>query len=343
MTEPRFHGRRILVTGTAGFIGNHLALRLLQAGAEVIGYDNVNTYYDPQLKEARLERLRNFNRFAEVRADLEDHGRVLSVFAEHEPEVAVHLAAQAGVRYSLEAPHDYVSSNVTGFLSVLEACRRHPLKHLVYASTSSVFGLNRKLPFSIHDGADHPASLYAATKKANEAMAHSYSHLFRIPATGLRFFTVYGPWGRPDMALFKFARAILEGAPIEVYNNGHMKRDFTYVDDIVESIVRLIDKPPAPDPDWNAAAPDPATSSAPHRLYNIGHSRPENLMRYIEVLEHALGRAADKRFLPMQPGDVEDTWADVEDLVALTGYRPKVSIEEGVAAFVDWYRGYYKL
>ncbi len=334
--------RTVLVTGTAGFIGNHLALRLLQDGARVIGLDNVNAYYDVRLKEARLDRLTPYEGFTEVRADLEDAEGMAALFAEHEPDIVIHLAAQAGVRYSLEAPFDYVSSNITGFLSVLEACRHRRPEHLIYASTSSVYGLNGRMPFTVHDGTAHQVSLYAATKRGNEAMAHSYAHLFAVPVTGLRFFTVYGPWGRPDMALFKFARAILAGEPIEIYNHGRMKRDFTYVGDIVENIVRLIDHAPAPDPDWDAMAPDPATSpTGPYRLFNIGNAQPENLMRYVEVLEQALGREADKRFLDMQPGDVAETWADVEDLVATTGHRPATSIEDGVSAFVTWYRDYY--
>ncbi len=334
--------RPVLVTGSAGFIGSHLALQLLQAGRAVVGLDNLNSYYDPQLKLARLERLGSFPHFKQVRADLADEGAVRRLFVEEEPGSVVHLGAQAGVRHSLDAPHSYIASNITGFLNVLEGCRRSPVDHLVFASTSSVYGLNGGGPASVHQGADHPISLYAATKKSNEMMAHAYAHLFRIPVTGLRFFTVYGPWGRPDMALFKFTRAILSGEPIHVFNGGQMRRDFTYIDDIVEGIARVLDRPPGANEAWDSVARDPATSSAPYRILNIGRSRTEDLMRYIEVLEQTLGRPAVKRFLPMQPGDVQETWADIEDTVALTGYQPRVSIEEGVPAFVEWYRTYYR-
>lgn len=334
---------RILVTGTAGFIGNALALRLLARGDEVAGLDNVNPYYDVTLKEARLKRLAPHAAFQESRIALEDGAAVQALFARFRPQRVVHLAAQAGVRYSLEHPDVYVSSNVTGFLNILEGCRHHGVEHLVYASTSSVYGINGNMPFSEHGAADHPITIYAATKKANEAMAHSYSHLFRLPTTGLRFFTVYGPWGRPDMALFKFTRAILAGQPIEIYNHGRMRRDFTYVDDIVEGVLRVLDRPAAPNPAWDARTPDPATSTAPFRLYNIGNSQPVELMRYVEVLEQRLGRTAEKRMLPLQPGDVLETFADTDDLARDTGFRPKTPVEEGVARFVDWYRGYYNV
>lgn len=334
---------RILVTGTAGFIANAVALRLLARGDEVAGLDNVNPYYDVALKEARLRRLLPHPGFQEARISLEDGAAVRALFERFRPRRVVHLAAQAGVRYSLDHPEAYVASNVTGFLNILEGCRHFEVEHLVYASTSSVYGLNGKMPFSEHDPADHPITIYAATKKANEAMAHSYSHLFRLPATGLRFFTVYGPWGRPDMALFKFTRAILAGDPIDVYNHGRMRRDFTYVDDIVEGVIRVLDHPAAPNPAWKAAAPDPATSSAPHRIYNIGNSRPVDLMRYVEVLERCLGRKAEIRMLPMQPGDVPETFADTTDLARDMGFRPSTPVEEGVSRFVDWYRGYYNV
>jgi UDP-glucuronate 4-epimerase len=332
---------RILVTGTAGFIANALALRLLARGDDVAGLDNVNAYYDVTLKEARLKRLLTHPKFQEARIGLEDAAAVQALFARFQPQRVVHLAAQAGVRYSLEHPDAYVTSNVAGFLHILEGCRHHGSEHLVYASTSSVYGLNGRMPFSEHDAADHPITIYAATKKANEAMAHSYSHLFRLPTTGLRFFTVYGPWGRPDMALFKFTKAILAGEPIEIFNHGKMRRDFTYVDDIVEGILRVLDRPAAPNPAWNAAQPDPATSTAPFRVYNIGNNQPVELLRYVEVLEERLGRKAEKRMLPMQAGDVPATFADTSDLARDTGFQPRTPVEEGVSRFVDWYRGYY--
>jgi UDP-glucuronate 4-epimerase len=334
---------RILVTGTAGFIANAVALRLLARGDEVAGLDNVNPYYDVALKEARLRRLLPHPNFQEARLALEDTAAVRELFERFRPRRVVHLAAQAGVRYSLDHPQAYVASNVAGFLNILEGCRHFDVEHLVYASTSSVYGLNRKMPFSEHDPADHPITIYAATKKANEAMAHSYSHLFRLPATGLRFFTVYGPWGRPDMALFKFTRAILAGQPIELYNGGRMRRDFTYVDDIAEGVIRVLDRPATPDPAWNAAAPDPATSSAPHRIYNIGNNQPVELTRYVEVLEQCLGRKAEIRKLPMQPGDVPETFADTADLARDMGFKPNTPVEEGISRFVDWYRGYYNV
>ncbi len=332
---------RVLVTGAAGFIGSHLSQRLLARGDEVYGYDDLNAYYDPTLKEARLARLTPQPGFRFQRAALEDRAALERAFAEFAPHRVVNLAAQAGVRYSLENPHAYVDANVVGFLNILEACRHHGVEHLVYASSSSVYGANRKLPFAVEDSVDHPVSLYAATKKANELMAHTYSHLFGLPTTGLRFFTVYGPWGRPDMALFLFTRKILAGEPIEVFNHGHHTRDFTYIDDIVEGIVRTLDRVPGPDPDYDPLAPTPASSSAPYRLYNIGNHRPVELLRYIEVLETCLGRKAERRLLPLQPGDVPDTCADVEALQRDTGWSPATPIESGVARFVDWYRDYY--
>ena len=333
---------KVLVTGTAGFIGSHVAQVLLARGDEVVGFDNLNDYYDVSLKQARLARLLDKPGYTHITADLADRAAVEQAFATHKPQRVVHLAAQAGVRYAAENPHVYVQSNVTGFLHVLEGCRHHDVQHLVYASTSSVYGANRAMPFSEHAPAEHPLTLYAATKKANEQMAHSYAHLYGIPCTGLRFFTVYGPWGRPDMALFLFTRAILEGKPIRVFNHGHHKRSFTYVDDIVEGIVRTLDRVPGKDPDWSGERPDPATSGvAPYRLYNIGNEQPVELMRYIEVLEECLGHKAVMEMLPLQPGDVPDTEADVSDLIANVGYRPVVPVEEGVANFVRWYREYY--
>ena len=334
---------KILVTGSAGFIGSTLALRLLERGDEVVGFDNLNDYYDVNLKRARLARLQVYPGFTEVRASLEDQTLLTNTFVHHQPQRAVNLAAQAGVRYSIQNPHAYVDSNLVGFVNVLEACRHHGVEHLVYASTSSVYGANTRMPFSVHDNVDHPLSLYAATKKANELMAHTYSHLYGLPTTGLRFFTVYGPWGRPDMALFLFTRAILAGEPIDVFNYGHHRRDFTYIDDIVEGVIRVLDRVATPDPDWSSDAPDPATSRAPYRLYNIGSHRPVELMRYIEVLEDCLGRKAIRNLLPMQPGDVPDTYADVEALVRDVGYQPATPIEVGVARFVDWYREYYRV
>jgi UDP-glucuronate 4-epimerase len=332
---------RILITGAAGFIGSALAARLLARGDEVLGYDNVNDYYDPTLKEARLARLTPQPGFGFVRAALEDRPALERAFADFRPQRVVNLAAQAGVRYSIENPHAYVEANLVGFINVLEACRHGGVEHLVYASSSSVYGANRKLPFSVQDAVDHPVSLYAATKKANELMAHTYSHLYRLPTTGLRFFTVYGPWGRPDMALFLFTRRILAGEPIEVFNHGRHTRDFTYVDDIVEGVIRTLDRVPAADPAFDPLRPNPATSSAPYRVYNIGNNRPVELARYIEVLEATLGREARKVLLPLQPGDVPDTCADVTELAADTGYAPSTPIEHGVARFVEWYRAYY--
>jgi len=332
----------MLVTGSAGFIGYHVAQILLARGDTVVGIDNLNSYYDPALKSARLARLEANPLYRHARIDLEDAAAVMALFAETRPQGVVNLAAQAGVRYSLEQPGAYVQSNVVGFLSVIEACRAFPPAHTVYASTSSVYGANRKLPFSVHDGANHPITLYAATKLANEAMAHSYAYLFGLPMTGLRFFTVYGPWGRPDMALFKFTKAILAGEPIEVFGEGKMQRDFTFIDDIAAGVVAALDTPATLDPEWDAQAPDPASSGvAPWRVLNIGNSQRVELMRYIEVLEQALGIKADIRLLPMQNGDVQRTEADISDTRRLLGYEPTVSVEEGVGRFVEWYRGYY--
>jgi UDP-glucuronate 4-epimerase len=332
---------KILVTGAAGFIGFHTSQRLLARGYEVVGLDNLNNYYDVTLKQARLKQLLLLPKFRHEHIDLVDREAMAKLFAKERFARVVHLAAQAGVRYSLESPHTYIDSNVTGTLNVLEGCRHNGVGHLVYASTSSVYGANTKMPFSVHDIADHPVSLYAATKRANELMAHNYSWLFKIPTTGLRFFTVYGPWGRPDMALFMFTRNILEGKPIDVFNNGHHKRDFTFVEDIAEGVVRASERVAQPDSNWNSAAPDPSSSSAPFRLYNIGNNEPVQLMRYIEVIEECLGRKATKNFLPMQPGDVPETFADIDDLVRDVGYRPATPIETGVRRFVDWYCEYY--
>ncbi len=332
---------RILVTGAAGFIGSALSARLLARGDEVLGYDNLNDYYDPTLKEARPARLTPHAGFRCVRASLEDRDAMNAAFADFRPQRVVNLAAQAGVRYSLQNPQAYIDSNLVGFTNILEACRHGGVEHLVYASSSSVYGANRKLPFSVRDAVDHPVSLYAATKKANELMAHTYSHLFGLPTTGLRFFTVYGPWGRPDMALFLFTRKILAGEPIEVFNHGRHTRDFTYIDDIVEGVIRTLDRVPAPDPAFDALEPNPGSSSAPYRVYNIGNHQPIELARYIEVIEECLGRKAEKILLPMQPGDVPDTCADVEELARDTGYAPSTSVETGVANFVTWYRHYY--
>jgi len=332
---------KILVTGSAGFIGAALSERLLARGDSVIGIDNLNSYYDVDLKRARLARIERHPGFTDLRVDLEDRAGIAAVFAEHRPDRVVNLAAQAGVRYSIDHPLAYVDTNLVGFAHILEGCRQTRVDHLVYASSSSVYGANTTMPFSVHDNVDHPLSLYAASKKANELMAHTYSHLYRLPTTGLRFFTVYGPWGRPDMALFKFTRAILAGEPIDVFNYGRHRRDFTYIDDIVEGVIRVLDRVPEPDPDWRSDAPDSASSSAPYRLYNIGNNRPVELLHYIEVLEQCLGRTAEKNLLPLQPGDVPDTYADVEDLVRETDYKPATSVEDGISRFVDWYRSYY--
>jgi UDP-glucuronate 4-epimerase len=334
---------QILVTGAAGFIGAALAHRLLERGDRVVGIDNLNDYYDVRLKQARLERLKVRAGFRFVKLDLAERGATGALFAGARFDAVMHLAAQAGVRYSIDNPHAYVDANLVGFMNVLEGCRHSRVGHLVFASSSSVYGANTRLPFSEHDNVDHPVSLYAATKKANELMAHSYAHLYRLPCTGLRFFTVYGPWGRPDMALFKFTEGILAGRPIAVFNRGEMVRDFTYVDDIVEGVVRVIDRPAAPAAAWSGDAPDPATSYAPWRVFNIGNSRPVTLMRYIEVLERCLGRKAILDLQPMQPGDVLATTADVRDLEAAVGFRPGTPVEEGVAQFVAWYKEYYQV
>ena len=334
---------KVLVTGSAGFVGSALTLHLLERGDEVVGVDSLNDYYDVSLKQARLARHKDHPRYQHVHADLADRQAVEAVFARHQPRRVVNLAAQAGVRHAIVNPHIYVSSNLTGFLHVLEGCRHHGVEHLVYASTSSVYGANTHLPFSVHEGTEHPLSLYAATKKANEMMAHSYAHLYGLPCTGLRFFTVYGPWGRPDMALFLFTKAILTGQPIQVFNHGHHTRDFTYIDDIVVGVTRTLDRIAAPNPSWSGASPDPASSQAPYRIYNIGNQQPVQLLRYIAVLEECLGMKAKMEMLPLQPGDVPDTEADVSDLVADVGYRPKTSVETGVRNFVQWYRGYFKV
>ena len=334
--------RKILVTGAAGFIGFHLARRLLQKGETVVGLDNLNPYYDVTLKEARLALLEKNGAFRFVRADVADRKAMAALFESERFDIVVHLAAQAGVRYSLENPHAYVESNLVGFMNVLEGCRHRDVRHLIFASSSSVYGANTRTPFSVHDNVDHPLSLYAATKKANELMAHTYASLYGLPCTGLRFFTVYGPWGRPDMALFLFTRAILEGRPIDVFNEGRMERDFTYIDDIVEGVARIMERIPAPDAAWNGAHPDPAISFAPYRLYNIGNNRPVALMDFIAILEGHLGREAKKNFLPMQAGDVPATFADVDDLMADTDFKPATPIEEGIGRFVAWYREYYR-
>lgn len=331
----------LLVTGCAGFIGFHLAKRLLQEGNFVVGLDNLNPYYDVKLKEDRLKLLKGLGEFTFIKASLEEREAVDRVFQQHSIKKVLHMAAQAGVRYSLENPYAYVDANVAGFLNILEACRKYGVEHLVFASSSSVYGANTKKPFSVSDNVDHPVSLYAATKKADELMAHVYSSLYGLPVTGLRFFTVYGPWGRPDMALFKFTRAILKGEPIQVYNYGRMKRDFTYIDDVVVGVLRVLERIPRGNPDWCGDKPDPASSFAPYRLYNIGNNRPVELLYFIEVLEGALGKKARKEFLPLQPGDVLETYADVEDLMREAGFRPVTPIEEGIPRFVEWYRGYY--
>jgi len=331
----------ILVTGAAGFIGSHVSHHLLARGEEVVGLDDLNAYYDPKLKEARLARLAPKRGFSFVKLDVADRAGMEALFAQHRFDRVVHLAAQAGVRYSIENPHAYVHANIVGFQNILEGCRHAGTRHLVYASSSSVYGGNAKLPFSVNDSVDHPLSLYAASKKANELFAHTYSHLFGLPTTGLRFFTVYGPWGRPDMALFLFTRNILEGKPIDVFNHGRHRRDFTYIDDIVEGVVRTLDRPAAPNPAFDAMRPDPGTSSAPWRVYNIGNARPVELLDYIAAIERCTGRKAMMNLLPLQPGDVPDTMADVNALESDTGYRPTTTVEIGVARFVEWYRAYY--
>ncbi|MCP5445631.1 MAG: NAD-dependent epimerase [Chromatiaceae bacterium] len=333
---------KVLVTGSAGFIGSALCLRLLDRGDQVVGIDNLNDYYDIELKRARLARTLDYPAFTDLRISLEERDAVAAVFREYRPERVVNLAAQAGVRYSIENPAAYIDTNLVGFGNILEGCRNNAVEHLVYASSSSVYGANTRMPFSVHDNVNHPVSLYAASKKANELMAHTYSHLFGIPTTGLRFFTVYGPWGRPDMALFKFTRQILAGEPIDVFNYGNHRRDFTYIDDIVEGVVRVLDRIAQPNPDWSGDNPDSASSQAPYRLYNIGNNQPVELATYIEVLESCLGVTARKNLLPLQPGDVPDTYADVQELIHDTGYKPDTSVREGVQKFVDWYRDYYQ-
>jgi len=333
---------KVMVTGTAGFIGNHLAIKLLERGDEVIGIDNLNDYYDVNLKLARLDRIKDHTNFTDVRADIADRDAMEQLFKQHQPQRVVNLAAQAGVRYSIENPHAYIDSNIVGYLNILEGCRHNNVEHLVYASSSSVYGANETMPFSVHDNVDHPLSLYAASKKANELMAHTYSNLYNLPTTGLRFFTVYGPWGRPDMALFLFTKAIKEGKKIDVFNYGKHRRDFTYIDDIVEGIIRTLDNVAKPNPDWNGKNPDSGTSKAPWRVYNIGNQSPVELMSYIETLEKFLGKTAEKELLPLQPGDVPDTYADVEALVQDVGYKPSTTIEQGIEKFVAWYNDYYR-
>jgi len=332
---------KLLVTGAAGFIGFHTARLLLERGDEVVGLDSLNSYYDPALKQARLEILKDYPQFRFVKADIADREAMETLFRAEKFQRVVHLAAQAGVRYSIENPHAYVHSNITGFLQVIEGCRRTQVEHLVYASTSSVYGANTQMPFTERQGVDHPLSLYAATKRSNELMAHSYSSLYGLPTTGLRFFTVYGPWGRPDMALFLFTKNILAGLPIDVFNDGHHRRDFTYVDDIVKGVLAAVDHVARPDPTWDSDDPNPSTSYVPYRIYNIGNQTPVPLLRYIEVLEQCLGRKAQKNLLPMQPGDVPDTWADVEALIKDVGYRPGTELQTGVKQFVEWYLAYY--
>ena len=334
---------KVLVTGTAGFIGNQLALRLLERGDEVIGLDNLNDYYDVSLKIDRLARIKDHANYTDVRLDLADRAGIEALFKQHQPQKVVNLAAQAGVRYSIQNPHAYIDSNIVGFMNILEGCRYNQVEHLVYASSSSVYGANESMPFSVHDNVDHPLSLYAASKKANELMAHTYSSLYQLPTTGLRFFTVYGPWGRPDMAPFLFAKAILAGKSIDVFNYGNHRRDFTFIDDIVEGVIRTLDHTAQANPGWSGLNPDPATSKAPWRIYNIGNQQPVELMSFIETLERFLGNSIEKNLLPMQPGDVPDTYADVEALISDVGYKPNTSIEQGVEQFVKWYLEYYKL
>ena len=334
---------KVLVTGSAGFIGSALSLRLLERGDQVIGIDCLNDYYDVNLKKARLARTTAHPGYTDLRTKLEDREALQDAFQRYKPERVVNLAAQAGVRYSIENPSAYIDTNLVGFGNLLEGCRHHGVEHLVYASSSSVYGANTNMPFSVHDNVDHPLSLYAASKKANELMAHTYSHLYDLPTTGLRFFTVYGPWGRPDMALFLFTKNIIEGRPIDVFNYGNHRRDFTYVDDIVEGVIRVLDRVAEPNPQWDGDAPDSASSRAPYRLYNIGNNQPVDLSHYIAVLEDCLGKKAEKNMLPLQPGDVPDTYANVEDLVRDTGYKPDTSVERGIKNFVDWYRSYYQI
>jgi len=334
---------KVLITGSAGFIGSALSLRLLERGDEVIGIDNLNDYYDPDLKRARLARHVDNDKYTDVRVSLEDREQIKDVFKQYKPDRVINLAAQAGVRYSLENPHAYVDTNIVGFVNILEGCRHNNVDHLIYASSSSVYGANTNMPFSVHDNVDHPVSLYAASKKSNELMAHTYSHLFGLPVTGLRFFTVYGPWGRPDMALFLFTRNILAGKPIDVFNYGKHRRDFTYIDDIVEGVIRVLDKVPEPDPDWSGDHPDSATSYSPYRLYNIGNNNPVELLHYIKVLEDCLGMKAEMNMLPLQNGDVPATYANIQDLINDVGFKPETTVEEGIANFVEWYRNYYQV
>ncbi len=334
---------KVLITGSAGFIGSALSLRLLERGDEVIGLDCLSDYYDVNLKKARLARTISHSGYTDLRINLEDRQAVADAFAKYKPDRVVNLAAQAGVRYSIENPQSYIDTNLVGFGNILEGCRHNDVEHLVYASSSSVYGANTNMPFSVHDNVDHPLSLYAASKKANELMAHTYSHLYQLPTTGLRFFTVYGPWGRPDMALFLFTKSILAGEPINVFNYGNHRRDFTYIDDIVEGVIRTLDRVAQPNPDWSGESPDSASSMAPYRLYNIGNNNPVELKHYIAVLEECLGKKAEQNLLPLQPGDVPDTYANVEALVEDTGYKPATTVEDGVARFVEWYREYYQI
>ena len=334
---------KVLVTGSAGFIGSALSIRLLDRGDDVVGLDNHNNYYDPDLKEARLSRYLDNPKYEHIRADIEDKELITEIFESYKFDGVINLAAQAGVRYSIENPHVYLSSNILGFGNILEGCRNNSVRHLVYASSSSVYGSNTEMPFSIHHNVDHPLSLYAASKKANELMAHTYSHLYKLPTTGLRFFTVYGPWGRPDMALFKFTDAILSGKKIQVFNYGKHRRDFTYIDDIVEGVVRVLDKPAESNPNWSGEAPDPGSSLAPWRVYNIGNNSPVELMDYISAIEDSLGITVEKELLPLQPGDVPDTFADVDDLVRDFDYKPSINVKEGVEKFIDWYKEYNNL
>jgi UDP-glucuronate 4-epimerase len=335
--------KRILVTGSAGFVGSHLTLRLLERGDTVIGLDNHNDYYDPALKEARLARFSGHPNYTHLRADLADRSFIESAFIQHKPQRVVNLAAQAGVRYSIENPMTYIDSNIVGFANILESCRQHTVEHLVYASSSSVYGANTTMPFSVHHMVDHPLNLYAASKKANELMAHTYSHLYQLPTTGLRFFTVYGPWGRPDMALFKFTKAILAGEPIQIFNHGQHLRDFTYIDDIIEGLVRILDRPAPPDPQWSPKHPDPASSNAPWRIYNIGNNTPVQLLQFISAIEDAIGKTAKKNLLPLQAGDVPNTYADVQDLVRDFGYKPNTPVKDGIKMFIEWYLAYFKV
>lgn len=334
---------KVLITGTAGFIGSTLAIKLLERGDEIIGIDNLNDYYDVNLKKARLARVSAFDSFTDVRANIEDKQHIAQIFKEHKPDRVVNLAAQAGVRYSLENPHAYIDANIQGHMNILEGCRHNDVQHLVYASSSSVYGANTKMPFCVHDNIDHPVSLYAATKKANELMAHTYSHLFGLPTTGLRFFTVYGPWGRPDMSMFLFTKNIIEGKPIDVFNHGKHQRDFTYIDDIVEGVTRTLDNIAQPNPDWNGDNPDPASSASPYKIYNIGNNQPTQLMRYIEIIEECVGKKAIKNFLPLQAGDVPATYANVQALLDDVGFKPTTPIETGIENFVRWYKDFYKV